>query len=144
MSLGHDCEDCGCVHYDDCVPGLQKQNKELRDGIGKLNERLRMWEKDGPAALEEVERLKGVIDGHVVEKKKLAEERDRLKAIFECALDDITSDAKSIHGQKITGERLQFYEWLKEMNRLEAENKKLTDRRKHIETEVLRLLDERL
>jgi len=39
-----------------------KERDEFRGMISKLNERLRMWEKDGPELMDQVEKLEGIID----------------------------------------------------------------------------------
>ena len=44
------------------VAAQAQEINDLRGMIGKLNERIRMWEIDGPAAMDENERLMNVID----------------------------------------------------------------------------------
>jgi len=48
-------------------------------------------------------------------------ELKKIKDLFEWSENDLGGEAESIHGKRVTGQKLEFYGWLKEINRLKQE-----------------------
>lgn len=71
-------DDDGYVHANgyvciDCrLEAAESDLAEMREAHSKVCKRLRMWEKDGPAAMKEDDRLRKIIDEHHAAKDKPA------------------------------------------------------------------------